>query len=168
MDLVPIKIFFGFSPCKYRIFGFGPWYFVLILIKSFYIEIGHYNIHFNPHFKGLKSNILHITKTKSNMNQFYKDKKSIFNWLGRFVGSWYVGLNYKHDKETIVKSIGISCLHFLILLRLVDTGNFLQQCNVVLSWEGICIYPHFLLGYFLYWTTSDISWKFRYGSKKID
>jgi len=54
--------FFGFSPYKYRIFGFGPWYFVLILVKSFHIEIGPYNIHFSPHFEGLKSNILHITR----------------------------------------------------------------------------------------------------------
>jgi len=71
--LVLIKIFFfGFSPCKYKIFGFGHWYLILILVKSFYIEIGPYNIHFSPHFEGLKSNILHVTWTKSNMNQFYK------------------------------------------------------------------------------------------------
>jgi len=67
------NIFFGFSPCKYRIFDFGPWYFVLILVKLFHIEIDLYNIHFSPHFEGLKSNILHVTGTKSNMNQFYKD-----------------------------------------------------------------------------------------------
>jgi len=63
----------GFSPLRYRIFGFGPLYFVLFLVKSFHIEIGPCNIHFSLYFEGLKSNILHITRTKSNMNQFYKD-----------------------------------------------------------------------------------------------
>jgi len=53
--------------------GFGPWYFVLILVKSFHIKIGLYNIHFSPCFEGLKSNILRITSTKSNINQFYKN-----------------------------------------------------------------------------------------------
>jgi len=67
------NIFFGFSPCKYRIFGFNPRYFVLILVKSFHFEVGPYNIHFSLHFEGLKSNILHITRTKSSINQFYKD-----------------------------------------------------------------------------------------------
>jgi len=78
MEMVPANIWrFGFSLYK-NIFlvlvsGFSPWYFVLIIVKSFHIEISLYNIHSSPRFEGLKSNILHITMTKFNMNQFYKN-----------------------------------------------------------------------------------------------
>jgi len=40
------------------------WCFILVLVKSIDIKIGFYNIHFSFYFKGLKSNILHITRIK--------------------------------------------------------------------------------------------------------
>jgi hypothetical protein len=47
-------------------FAFGPWYFILVPAKLspnlFFL------FHFNPYFDGLKSNILHITRTNFNMN----------------------------------------------------------------------------------------------------
>jgi len=55
------------------IFCFGSWSFILVSVKFIHIKIDAYNIQFSPYFKGFKSNILHITVTKSDMNEFCKD-----------------------------------------------------------------------------------------------
>jgi len=42
--LAPVKIYLGFNPCKYKKFGFGPWYFVLVLVKLIHIGFGPCNM----------------------------------------------------------------------------------------------------------------------------
>jgi len=70
MLLVPVIYFKFLVLANLAPFDFGTWCIVLVLAKSVHIEVGPSNIHFSPYFEGHGSNIIHITCTYSNMNEF--------------------------------------------------------------------------------------------------
>jgi len=72
--------FFAFSPSllfrkhNYTTFDIWSLMFVLVPSKFIYSEIGPFNIHFNPYFDRLKSNILRIREINFNMNKVWREQ----------------------------------------------------------------------------------------------
>lgn len=61
--------------------------FVLVSAKFIFSEIGPFNIHFNPSYDKIKSNILHIREINSNMNKSLQEQNKTIKTKRK---KWYI------------------------------------------------------------------------------
>jgi len=73
--LLPCKIFFVSTPCKYIIFCFDLWCSVLVSIEFVHVKISLYNINFNHYFERLKSNTMNWFSRNENKRTRTKNER---------------------------------------------------------------------------------------------